>query len=625
MYVVVEKILGDREALPATWPVDGTTGYDYANQVDALFVDAHNQTALTDLYAAFTHRNVPFGDLVNSTKKMIMLTSLPSEVNELAFQLKRMANQSRWYRDLTLNSLTFALREVMASLPIYRTYLTEASRTIDQHDRAAIEAAVADARRRNPRTAAAVFDFLRAVLLQEYPEDATEETQAEWTGFVMRFQQLTSPVVAKGIEDTAFYIYNRLLSLNEVGGNPEKFGLSPTNFHRLNQQRRARWPHSMLASSTHDSKRSSDVRARIDVLSETPRTFRQAVMQWGRLNRSKKTVVHGTPAPDRNDEYLLYQTLLGAWPLGEPSADTMSEFHDRIQAYMEKAIKEAKIHTSWVNPNAEYDEAVKRFVDAILTGPRSSAFLASFQPMRRLVAFYGMLNSLAKALLQLTAPGVPDIYQGSELWDFSLVDPDNRRPVDFNLRERYLAELRAGLEGEGERAPEVGARAMAEGARVEPHRPARDSGGEGGPGPLAVDLLSRWEDGRVKLYVIQQALAARREHPWVFGEGAYRPLETGGSARDHAVAFARQAEDRAFVTVVPRLSATLTREQMILPLGREVWGETAVELPTDLAAAPWRNRLTGETIRPVESEGKMTLPLAAVFRSFPGALLEQIQ
>lgn len=595
IYVVVEKILGSRETLPREWRVDGTTGYDFANQVSGLFVASVNQKALTDLYASFIQRPMNYSDLVNSTKKMIMLSSLPSEVNELAFHLKRMARQSRWYRDLTLNSLTFALREVIASLPIYRTYVTEQGPTIDEHDRAAIEAAVADARRRNPRTAAAVFDFLRAVLLQQVPDDATEETRADWIDFVMRFQQITSPVVAKGVEDTAFYIYNRLISLNEVGGNPEAFGLSPANFHRLNLQRQARWPHSMLAASTHDSKRSADVRARLNVLSEIPGLLRPALTRWSRQNRSNKTRVQGAPAPDRNDEYFLYQTLLGVWPLDAPNPNEWDAFRVRVQDYLQKAIREAKVHTSWVNPNADYDEATRKFVAAILIGPKSAAFRASFEPIQRLVAFYGMLNSLSQTLIQLTAPGVPDTYQGDELWNFSLVDPDNRRPVDYALRARLLSQLRERIAGP---AP-IAASLLS----------------------LATDLRENWTDGRIKLYLFQRVLDARRRHPEVFGEGSYRPIELAGPAREHAVGFARQHGPRVYLTLVPRLVSTLTRQEPTWPLGAATWGHTTAELPDDLARASWRNLFTGEILQPAPEPGTSALLLSDAFHSFPVALL----
>lgn len=622
MYLVVEKILGSGEALPPTWPVDGTTGYDFANQVNALFVDSRNQKAMSDVYTGFTHTHLPpFGDLVNSTKKMIMLASLPSEVNSLAFQLKRMAGQSRWYRDLTLNSLTFALREVIASLPIYRTYLTPMSGPVDEHDRAAIEAAITDARRRNPRTAAAVFDYIRAVLLEDYPEDAAEETRAEWTRFVMRFQQVTGPVVAKGIEDTAFYVYNRLLSLNEVGGNPERFGLAPANFHQINLQRREHWPHAMLAGSTHDSKRSVDVRARLDVLSEIPRVFQRGLSQWGRQNRAKKTLVQGALAPDRNDEYLLYQTLLGAWPLEDLDRGGLEGFRDRVQAYMEKAIKEAKIHTSWVNPNAAYDDATSAFVASVLTGPKSEAFRASFRPIQRMVAFYGMLNSLSLHLLQLTAPGVPDIYQGNEIWDFSLVDPDNRRPVDYAVRDQYLRSLEAASQS-GITQTHATAVAASGVARAETPGAAAQAPGPAGFEALATELLAHWEDGRVKLHVIRQALAARRAHPEVFASGSYEPLQVVGAAREHAVSFARRDGNHAILTVLPRLVATLTREEQKLPLGAAVWGDTAVVLPEDLAGTDWRNRFTGEAVVPETVGGRPVLPLAQVFTSFPAALIE---
>lgn len=622
-YVVIEKILGRGETLPAHWTAAGTTGYEFANLVNGLFVDQRNEKAMSDLYAAFT-RTVPppFPDLVNSTKKMIMLISLAGEMNELASELKRIARQHRWYRDLTLNSLAHATREVMASLPIYRTYLTEGGGIVEPHDRAAIEAAVADAKRRNPRTAREVFDFVRLVLLQRYPEDGTEEARAEWDRFVLRFQQTSSPVTAKGVEDTAFYVYNRLLSLNEVGGQPEQFGVPPEEFHRQNAARLANWPGGLLAGSTHDSKRSADVRARLDVLSELPRTFRRSLMLWARRNRGKKLLVHGQPVPDRNEEYLIYQSLLGAWPPEPLDAAGRAAFRQRMTDYVQKALKEAKLHSSWINPNAEYDAAVARFVDALLVDRDDDGFLKSFRPLQEMVAFFGMLNGLAQTLLQLTAPGVPDLYQGNELWDFSLVDPDNRRPVDFATREALLRELQTSIAATSAgtrraRASSADAPAAAAESRVANRAPAPDLAA------LARERLATWSDGRIKLFVIYQALKARRARPEVFATGDYAPLEPIGPAAEHVVGFTRSSGQSTFLTIVPRLCASLTGEQPILPLGAEIWADTAVVVPSDKPGDLWRNCLTGETVTTVDREGRTALPLAEVFNILPVALFER--
>jgi (1->4)-alpha-D-glucan 1-alpha-D-glucosylmutase len=631
LYVVVEKILSRDENLPSSWPVFGTTGYEFANLVNGLFVDSSNRKAFTNLYASFIHLPpMHFGDLVNSMKKIIMLVSLVSEVNELGYQLKIIANRNRWYRDFTVNSLTHAIREVIAALPVYRTYLTEQGGAIEEHDLNAIEIAVAEARRRNPRTASAVFDFIRRVLLKQYPEGASDEDRVAWNSFVMRFQQTTGPVMAKGVEDTAFYVYNRLLSLNEVGGDPEQFGVSPATFHRQNAERLQDWPYAMVGGSTHDSKRSADVRARLNVLSEIPSVWRRALFRWSRQNRKKKTIVYGQAAPDRNDEYLLYQTLLGVWPLEDLEGERAEEFRQRIQDHMQKAIKEAKVHSSWVNPNRAYDDAVARFVESILTGRPNEGFLADFRKVQEFVAFYGMLNALAQTLLQLTSPGVPDIYQGNELWDFSLVDPDNRRPVDFEKRERFLDDLvqriavatSVGQAG-GSR---LGSVSHVTPGRVLAHRSPRRSSAVSSSNlaQVAIDLLENWRDGRVKLFLIHRVLQERRAHAAVFGTGDYQPLEPDGARKDHVVAFARSLGEETYVTVVPRLVVGLTNATTGLPHGSAIWGDTCLIMPNAEPGQAFENVLTGETLTAITREAAAALPMADILATFPVAMLKRV-
>ena len=437
LYVVGEKILSEGEALPSDWAIHGTTGYDFLNDVNGLFVDGNNRAAFDKVYRDFIGSSVNFNSLINSTKKMIMLVSLAGEMNALAHQLDRISEKNRWYRDFTLNGLTFALREVIACLPIYRTYVSP-QRLPSEQESAYIRRAIAEARRRNPRTARAIFDFIEQTLLLANVQDFQEKDRPALIDFVMKVQQITGPVTAKGIEDTAFYIFNRLVSLNEVGGNPAKFGMSVEQFHQANIRRFRNWPHSLLATSTHDTKRGEDVRARINVLSEIPGEWKSALKRWTRLNAAKKTQVHGAMAPDSNDEYLFYQTLIGAWPAEPMGASEMESFRERIAAYMLKATREAKVYTSWINPDEEYDGAVQRFVHGVLTETNTNRFLKDFQTFQQRVAAYGWINSLAQLLLKLTCPGVPDIYQGSELWNLSLVDPDNRRPVDYDHRRALL-------------------------------------------------------------------------------------------------------------------------------------------------------------------------------------------
>lgn len=592
LYVVAEKILAQGEALPSSWLVDGTTGYDFLHVVNGLFVAAENAALFDQIYGQFADTHTTFHTLTNQTKKMIMLISLASELNELSFQLEQIAEKNRRYRDFTLNSLTFALREVLACLPVYRTYIDGPDDVSDRETRA-VEFAVAEARGRNPRTAAAVFDFLRDTLLLRNIGQFQPVDQPRLVHFVMKFQQLSGPVMAKGVEDTAFYRYNRLVSLNEVGGHPEQFGTSVAAFHRHNRDRQHTWPGTMLASSTHDTKRSEDLRARISVLSELPHDWQAALERWSARNADKKSLVDGQPMPDRNDEYLLYQTLIGAWPLDALDADGRrplpDDFCERIAAYMHKATKEAKVHTSWINPNQAYDAALRRFVLGVLA---DSSFRNDLLPMARRAAYIGQFNALGQTLLKLTAPGVPDIYQGNELWDLSLVDPDNRRPVDYALRRELLADVRGRAEQSG------------------------DNGAA-----LAAELMDTWQDGRIKLYLTWRALQMRRQYPDLFAEGAYSPLEAIGDMHENVCAFQRSCAEAALLAVVPRLVARLTDGGKRPPVGTAVWHDTWLVLPESEAGRHYRNVLTGERLRVGERNGQHGVALSALCRVFPVALL----
>ena len=591
LYVVAEKILSRGESLPEDWAVSGTTGYDFLNQVNGIFVEHANREAVDKIYRDFIGKETNFRNLINSTKKMIMLVSLASEINSLGHQLDRISERNRHYRDFTLNSLTFAIREVIACLSVYRTYNDASTGTVAERDQKYIEAAVEEAKRRNPRTARALFDFIKETLLLRNLQHFRVEDRRQVIDFVMELQQLTGPVMAKAVEDTAFYVYNRLTSLNEVGGDPEQFGLPLESFHRQNVNRQRHWPHSMLTTSTHDTKRSEDVRARINVLSEIPAEWDAAVTRWSRLNADKKSGVDAELAPDCNDEYLFYQTLVGACPAESCTSEEFADFRERIGAYMEKAIKEAKVHTSWVNPNEAYDHAVSKFVKEVLVAGPENRFLSDFIQFHRRVAYPGVLNSLSQTLLKIASPGVPDFYQGTELWDFSLVDPDNRRPVDFGKRIKLLEELKQ---------------------REKENRPS-----------LIQDLLTRWVDGKLKLYVTYKGLSFRRSHRSLFEEGNYIPIDALGGAKDHICAFARQTGNAWALVAVPRLITKLVTEERP-PLGEETWGSSALVLPED-APDCWLNILTGEELKVILSEQRKLLPLASVFQSFPLALLTPSQ
>jgi (1->4)-alpha-D-glucan 1-alpha-D-glucosylmutase len=585
IYLLVEKILEPGEELPPGWPCHGTVGYEFARLTTGLFVENAERKAFDTLYRRFSRMTASYDDLVYANKKLIMRVALASEVNVLALQLNRISEQHRRTRDFTLNALRDALREIIACFPIYRTYVVCEEGVIRDADREAIESAVLQAKRRNPASDLAVFDFLRDVLLLRFAPDVSERQRVEQCRFSMKFQQLTGAVMAKGVEDTTFYTYNRLTSLNEVGNDPTRFGVSPTEFHRENTERRRRWPQAMLASSTHDTKRGEDVRARIDVLSEIPKEWRTAINRWARLNRRFKTKVDGQPAPDRNDEYLFYQTLLGVWPFGldQPDADLV----ERLVAYMLKAIHEAQVHTSWINPNDEYDGATERYVRAVLDPIKAAPFLDDLAPFQRKIALAGAVNGLSQQLLKLDAPGVPDLYQGTELWNLSLVDPDNRRPVDFQKCSLLLSQI----QGEQDRC-------------------------------LAADLLAQYGDGRIKLHLTHQLLAAREALPRLFAEGTYRPLPASGMAASHVLAFARRDDANEVVTVVPRLVLGLTKGQEQMPIGREVWGDTRLTLPAT-EGVRYRNMLTGEELV-VTAEPEIGIDLADLFSVLPVAMLQRL-
>ena len=539
-WIVVEKILQSGEELPEQWPVAGTTGYDFANRVLGLFVDPGGERALTEIYVSFTGESEDFRATAYRAKHMVMGQLLASDLGLLTQLFVRVCEDIRRYRDYTRHELSQCLREVIACLPVYRTYIRQGE-PVGEADRAHIESAVAEARLRRPDIDPELVTFLGHILLLEETGEHTAE-------LVARFQQTSGPVTGKGVEDTAFYQYNRLVALNEVGGDPARFGVSPAEFHNASAHAAARRPASMVATATHDTKRSEDVRARLAVLSEIPEVWRDAVDLWAAINEPRRH--HGML--DRNTEYLLYQTLVGAWPIST----------ERAVSYMEKAVREAKAHTSWIAPDPDYEGAVRDFITESLRDPEFVAALQEFLPP---VVAAGRVNSLAMKLLCLTAAGVPDIYQGSELWDLSLVDPDNRRPVDFPLRCRLLNEL----DWAEEQSAEV--------------------------------AWARRDEGLPKLLVVNRTLRLRAERPELFMGGSYDPLPLGGAQADHAIAFCRGG---GAVTVVPRL---------VVGLGDD-WADTRVELPP----GDWTDRFTGSR----HAGGEV--PLARLLQGFPVALLARV-
>jgi len=560
LYLLVEKILMSGERLRPEWPVNGTTGYDFTNQITQILVDKSAEKSLTETYNRFIGDNPRFADIVYHKKRLTMQLSLASEVHVLAHMLNRLSEKNRWYRDFTLNALTVAVREVIACFPVYRTYV-EPDHEPSESDRQVIDRAVRAARRRNPGMEASIFQFLRDTLLLRFPENIDEAGRAEQLRFVMKFQQCTGPITAKGIEDTAFYIYNRLVALNEVGGEPGQLGVAPEVFHRQNAARLSDYPHAMLATSTHDTKRSEDVRARLAAISEIPDLWRRAVQRFRTVNRKHKHDVDGEQAPDANEEYLIYQTLAGAWPLEGAITD---QFVARIQEYMTKAIKEAKVNSSWIQPNENWDTAVREFIAAILGSAKRNTFPDLFRPLAEQLAQLGAINALAQTLIKLTAPGVPDIYQGNEMWDLSLVDPDNRRPVDYDARRNALAAL---------------------------------------PQATPEDLLANWRDGRIKLFLTQKMLRHRRDNFDLFANGDYLQVQATGSFAESVFTYARRHAEQTLLVIAPRLSSRVG----FPPIG-ELWKDTAIDFSTP---QPMRDLFTGREYSTRLAEALATLPFAA--------------
>jgi (1->4)-alpha-D-glucan 1-alpha-D-glucosylmutase len=539
-WIVVEKILEPGEPLRDSWPVDGTTGYDFMNLAGGLFVDPAGERPLTDLYVELTGESVDWTGLVREKKLMVLGDLLASDVNRLAEVFLQVCERHRRHRDYTRFELRQAIREVVACFPVYRSYVRAEVGNVTPEDIHVVEEAIETAKASRTDLSPDLFDFFRDLLLLKVRGEVESE-------LVMRFQQLTGPAMAKGVEDTSFYNFHRLISLNEVGGSPGEFGVSVENFHRRCGEAQRRWPVAMLSTSTHDTKRSEDVRARISLLSEIPERWGETVRRW--FERNGKHRRGG--CPDRNAEYLLYQTLVGAWPISV----------ERVQAYLEKATREAKVHTSWTRGNAEYEEALRGFAQAVLEDPD---FVADLEGFVAPLVERGRVSSMAQTLLKIAAPGVPDFYQGTEIWDLSLVDPDNRRPVDYVLRRRLLEELEKGM------GPE--------------------------------EILARMDDGLPKLWTIRQGIRLRRSRPEAFGpDSTYEPLQVSGEKADHAVAFLRGGD---VAVVVPRLGLRLEGD----------WGDTALDLP----AGRWRNELTRD-----EVEGK-NVSLAGLLARFPVALLARM-
>jgi (1->4)-alpha-D-glucan 1-alpha-D-glucosylmutase len=579
IYILVEKILQPQETLPVDWPVQGSTGYDFTHRLNGLFCAVENEKQFNRIYEAFSGQTDRFEHILYRSKRQVLRNQLGGDLDNLVVRIKQVATQTLWGCDFTRRRLKQSLTEILARFPVYRTYIDHKNPSAT--DRASIQAAIRSALRDNPRLAfelTFIEQLLLAKAAKQFCHD-TVETAEIVEEIIVKFQQLTAPLTAKGFEDTALYVYNRLVSLNEVGGDPRQFGCRAQDFHEFIRNRADRWPHAMNSSATHDSKRGEDVRARINVLSELPAEWENHLKRWQTVNRGKKFRINGVEVPDANEEYLLYQTLLGAFPFeGAPS----SFFIERISDYLIKAVREAKIHSSWTAVNAEYEAALVSFAQKILNPLEDGAFLKAFLPFFKKVAFYGIWNTLSQTLIKISAPGVPDFYQGAELFDFHLVDPDNRQPVDFQKRKRILTEIRS--------------------------RASSD------PLRLIDELLADRRDGRIKVFLIARALRARKENAALFEQGAYVPLAATGRFKEHVIAFARIHKNRCSITVVPRYLTGLVKENQI-PHGKRVWRDTEI-IFSKKKVARWKNVFTEEI-----QGAKAHLKIGNILQRFPCALL----
>ncbi|MDB4941169.1 MAG: malto-oligosyltrehalose synthase [Labilithrix sp.] len=564
-YLVAEKILTPGEELPTHWPIEGTTGYDFCAGASGVFVDRASEKAFTQLHAEITGDARSFNEHTREAKRTTMRSSLSSEIHMLSRRLERIAMRSRRSRDFTLPMLHRAVAETIAAFPIYRTYIRPDG-TREPNDEQIVSRATRLALRRNPELEPSVFDFLRDVLTMAHAP-ADEGDRLARTEFAMRFQQITGPVMAKSVEDTAFYTYVRFVALNEVGGAPDRFGTTIADFHAANDLRRRQWPRTMTCTSTHDTKRGEDVRARLAVLSEVPDLWDAWVRGWLEIAKGHTTQIEDETAPSAVDQYLFFQTVLGAYPL-EASATATKDLPDRVHAYALKAAREAKQHTSWLSPNEGYEKALEKFVRGMLA---DATFTKSLTDSVDLVASHGASNGLAQLVLRMASPGVPDTYQGTELWDLTLVDPDNRRPVDYEARRAAVASL-------------------------------------DDTGPAA--LLAAYRDGRIKLHVLRAALRFRRDLPRVFLEGDYTALDAG----EDLLAFTRTHETGSVVCAVTRRPHHVTGGRVPFAVG-EAWGAHVVPVPP----GEWVDVLTGKS-HVVEGGG---IGAAALFDALPVVLLRK--
>lgn len=574
IYTIVEKILVGPEKLPGDWPVQGTSGYDYLNLLNGLFVVPEHRYLFQQLYDQFIgFRNV-LDEITYDCKKLILSFSMASELSLLTYRLERISEQHRTSYDFSHEHLHNGLREVIACFPVYRTYIGQNDRQVSKEDQNIILAAITKAKALNSQEDHLVFDFIESVLLLQYPHGLTSEQIQFRKEFVFRFQQLTGPVMAKGFEDTALYRAYPLASLNDVGMNAKSFGIQPGEFHSINHERQQKWPYTLLSTSTHDTKRSEDVRARINVLSENPHIWKEAVQSWRRLNKDKKLDLDYLEVPDWNIEYLLYQTLVGTW-----TSETQPDYLDRIQKYMVKALKEAKIHSSWIQPHEEYENSLTEFIARILDRSAENPFLSELELFAKPLVKAGRLNSLSQVLLKIMSPGIPDFYQGSEFWQLTLVDPDNRQPVDYFRRKQAL-------------------RTLKDSYTTNPLQCFKE--------------LWQEDEGSLKMLFTWIALNFRKAHPELFQLGEYLPIQ---SKSQNIVAFARKYQEQVCIIVVGRFFTRVTDLNIHWPPIDKVWKNEEFVFPPSMYGT-YKDVLSG-TLYTIDA----SIKISSLFSHLPFVLL----
>jgi (1->4)-alpha-D-glucan 1-alpha-D-glucosylmutase len=583
--VFVEKILARSENLPADWPVAGTTGYDFMNALNTFFVDPQGAKKVDEIYWRFLGTELRYEDILYQKKKLVMSSLLAVEMRALGQQLGLLAANDRYARDVSRSQLAAALIETTAQLSVYRTYIRNLE--ISPQDSERISNALRLAQSKKPDLDPAGFEFVRDVLLLHNPPHVLSEQREARLVFVMRWQQFTGPIMAKAFEDTFLYIYNPLISLNDVGGDPRPSAAVDVDFSRFLTDRSKDWPHTLNATTTHDTKRSEDARARISVLSEIPDEWQAGLKRWSKWNAVHHRNIDGQPVPDRNEEIFLYQTMLGAWPLpSEGSSDVVG----RLQEYAIKATREAMVHTRWTLPNVPHEQALQNFIARSLKPGKSNSFLKDFSAFNERIAWFGMINGLSQTLLKIFSPGIPDFFQGSELWDQRMVDPDNRRPVDYQQREKLLARLKN----------------------------ISDDSPDG-----LTSILGDGRDGSVKLQLIWKSLNFRKTAQKLFAQGDFTPLPATGKRKEHVGAFARRFKNERAIAVVPRFLARASYHHNAEGTSAEAskfWGTTRIRLDST-AVKSWKNVLTGETVAVTKANGRSELDVAQLFAKFPVALL----